>query len=285
MIEARPSLTAMMVAKRRAAHQLFDARPLVLDDPFAVRIIGTEAEQELRAAARKQQGVVARSGRAMMVARSRFAETEMERAMARGVRQYVVLGAGLDTFAYRNPHPPHALRVFEVDHPATQAWKRERLAATGIRTPDNVTYAAIDFEHQTLAQGLRDVGFDAQAPAFFSWLGVTMYLSEDAIARTFAFIAALPAGGGIALDYSLPDSSLSWVERLIRRYFARKVARMGEPFRTHPTPEMMHSWLKRVGFHHIVDLGAEEFNKRYFQGRMDGLRIGGKSLRVVSAEI
>jgi methyltransferase (TIGR00027 family) len=162
----------MRVAMRRAAHQLFD-HPKVLDDPIALPIIGAEAAAKLEAERNRHKSRVARNLRAFLVARSRFAEDELARAIVRGVRQYVILGAGLDTFAYRNPYEDSALRVFEVDYPATQEWKRWRLAAAGIAIPSPVTYAPVDFERQTLADGLKLAGFDSSKAAFFSWLGVS----------------------------------------------------------------------------------------------------------------
>src|SRR6202035_6128756 len=176
MQEGKFSKTAHRVAIRQAAHQLLD-QPRVLDDPLALRIIGSQAEQELRSNPREHHAF-SRAFRAFMAARSRYAEDELARAVAHGVTQYVVLGAGLDTFAYRNPHP--GLRVFEVDHPATQAWKREQLQAANIAIPPSLTFVPIDFELQTLADGLSRSGFNANAAAFFSWLGVTPYLTREA---------------------------------------------------------------------------------------------------------
>jgi methyltransferase (TIGR00027 family) len=132
MREDRPSLTAYRVALSRAAHQLFDD-PRVLDDPLALRIIGTQGAEELRSNRHRCAATPGRYLRAFVVARSRLAEDLLADAVQRGVRQYVVLGAGLDTFAYRNPYPVSLLEVFEVDHPATQAWKRRLLAAAGLR--------------------------------------------------------------------------------------------------------------------------------------------------------
>src|ERR1700675_701916 len=146
MQEGKFSKTAHRVAIRRAAHQLLD-QPRVLDDPLALRIIGSEAEQELRSNP-KEHHAFSRAFRAFMAARSRYAEDELARAVAQGVAQYVVLGAGLDTFAYRNPHD--GLHVFEVDHPATQAWKREQLQTAGMVIPAALTFVPIDFERGTL---------------------------------------------------------------------------------------------------------------------------------------
>ena len=223
MIEARPSRTAMRVVLRRAAHQLFD-NPKVLDDPVALSIVGPEAVSKLGAEPGGYRGRVGRALRAFMAVRSRFAEDELARSVGRGTTQYVVLGAGLDTFAYRNPYGEGMLRVFEVDYPATQEWKRRRLAAGAIPIPSSLTFAPVDFERQTLPDGLRDAGFDPRKPAFFSWLGVTMYLTREAISSTFRFVASTPPGGGIALDYAIPRSSLGWVGRPVQ---ARPIRRPG----------------------------------------------------------
>ena len=179
------------MAERRAAHQLLD-KPLVFDDPLAVRIIGARAEANLP---EQPKNFVAARFRAYMAARSRFAEDELRAAVARGVRQYVVLGAGLDTFAYRNPFPE--LKVFEVDHPATQAWKRKRLAQVGIQVPSSMTFAPVDFERETFDVGLRRVGFNEGQPTFFSWLGVTMYLDNDIVYGTFRAIREMNEANGV----------------------------------------------------------------------------------------
>jgi methyltransferase (TIGR00027 family) len=284
MHEAKPSRTAMRVAMRRAAHQLRD-RPLVLDDPIALRIIGSEAEEALRNAAHKERRIYARVARTIMAVRSRFAEDELARSPGRGVHQYVLLGAGLDTFAYRDPHPTGTLRVFEVDHPATQAWKQGKLAKADIRIPDSVTYAAVDFERQTLAEGLSAAGFDPSVPTFFTWLGVTMYLTAEAIDSTLDFVASMPKGSGIVFDYGVPRRSLNIVERFFRRRVERKVAKVGEPFITYFDPQEIAEQMRRHGFRNILDLGRAELNARYFNDREDGLRMEGNGTRLLSAEV
>ena len=156
---------------RRAAHQLFD-NPKILDDPIALPILGEKAQEQVRLGRRKIYARGSRYVRAFMVVRSRLAEDELAAAVALGARQYVILGAGLDTFAYRNPYDAGRLRVFEVDHPATQKWKRERLGAGKIEIPPSVTFAPVDFEKQSLGDGLVAAGFDSRKATFFSWLGV-----------------------------------------------------------------------------------------------------------------
>jgi len=282
MREARPSRTAYMVAMRRAAHQIFD-NPKVFDDPIALAILGPGAEERLRSEPRFLNRL-GRAVRASMAARSRYAEDQLARAIERGTRQYVILGAGLDTFAYRNPHPQPDLRVFEVDYPATQEWKRERLAAAGISAPPSLTFAPVNFEHQTLAEGLREAGFDASRPAFFSWLGVTMYLERETAMGTFRFIASCGRGSGVTFDYIVPRETLNWTGQLILRAMERRVARAGEPFRTFFAPEELRDELGRMGFRAIEDLGGAELNERYFKNRADGLRVPGVLGRFMTAE-
>ena len=189
MNEATPSRTALRVALRRAAHQLYDA-PLVFKDPLAVSILGDKYADELRRIPMQPERGFAVGLRSFLVARSRYAEENLARAVDAGMRQYVLLGAGLDTFGCRNPYD--GLRVFEVDHPATQAWKRELLGRSGIPVPESLTFAPVDFEYQTLAKQLAAAGFDFDAPAFFGWLGVVPYLTLEAFRATLAFISGAP---------------------------------------------------------------------------------------------
>jgi methyltransferase (TIGR00027 family) len=272
MDEGRPSVTAQSTATLRAAHQILD-HPRILDDPLALRIIGTRAESAVRA--NPQRDARLATLRAFVALRSRYAEDELARAVERGVRQYVVLGAGLDTFAYRSPYPGSRLRVFEVDHPATQSWKRTRLHEAGIENPDSLTFAPIDFEKETLADGLRRAGFKADEPAFFSLLGVVVYLTKDAVMQTLKFVASLPAGSEIVFDYALPSSALSESERATREVMARRVAALGEPWITYFDPPVLASELRHMGFTHVEDVGPAEAHERYFKDRQDGLRVGG----------
>jgi len=283
MIEARPSKTAYLVAMRRAAHQIFD-NPKVLDDPLALVILGPGAEQRLRSESRFSNRM-GRAVRAAIAARSRYAEDQLALAVERGTRQYVILGAGLDTFAYRNPFAGRGLRVFEVDFPATQEWKRQRLTSAGISAPDSLTFAPIDFERQTLAHGLRTAGFDTAKPAFFSWLGVTMYLARQTVLSTLRFIASRAPGGGVAFDYMVPRETLNLTGRLVFNALSRRVAHAGEPFMTFFAPDELRSELTSMGFHSIENLDGAETNARYFQDRSDGLRVPGLLGRFASAQI
>ena len=201
MEHARPSRTALRVALRRAAHQLYDVRPLVFEDPIAVAILGPHANEIERTPGRDplhKARPYSIGLRAFLVARSRYAEDLLAQAVQCGVTQYVLLGAGLDTFAHRNPYP--SLQVFEVDHPATQQWKRELLDAGSLPTPANLAYAPVDFEHQSLPEQLKAARFDSSTPTFFSWLGVVPYITLDAFRATIRFIAAQPHGSGIVFE-------------------------------------------------------------------------------------
>ena len=271
MLEGKFSRTARRVAIRRAAHQLLDD-PRVLDDPLALRIIGTEAAEELQTNP-KEHPAFARAFRAFMAARSRYAEDELARSVERGVAQYVVLGAGLDTFAYRNPHP--RLRVFEVDHPATQAWKHEHLQAADISIPPSLIFVPIDFERQTLADGLGQTGFNLKAAAFFSWLGVTPYLTRDACMTTLTFIAKMPAGSGIVFDFAVDPALLNAGQRQALAALSERVARYGEPFQLFFDPGKLQDELKSLGFHRTEFLQGKEINARYFKDRADGLLVRG----------
>jgi methyltransferase (TIGR00027 family) len=271
MLEGKFSRTARRVAIRRAAHQLLD-RPRVLDDPLALLIIGTDAAEELRSNP-KEGHAFSRAFRAFMAARSRYAEDELSRAVAHGVRQYVVLGAGLDTFAYRNPHP--GLRVFEVDHPATQIWKREQLQAAGIAIPPSLIFVPVDFEQQTLADGLGQSGFKAETAAFFSWLGVTPYLTREACMATLGFIAKMPVGSGVVFDFAVDRSLLKWGQRMALDALSRRVARYGEPFQLFFDPGKLRDELNGMGFSRTELLQGEQINARYFKDREDGLLVRG----------
>jgi methyltransferase (TIGR00027 family) len=279
MQQSTPSRTALRVALRRAAHQLYDAPPLVLNDPIAVPILGQEYLPELQKTVTKLEKPFSVGLRAFLVARSRYAEDNLARAIAQGTTQYVLLGAGLDTFAYRNPYPQ--LRVFEVDHPATQQWKHELLATSGISIPENLTYAPVDFERQSLSEQLQSAGFNPAIPTFFAWLGVVPYLTLEAFQATINFVASQPAGSGIVLDYGQPRSALPFLEKLAHDSLAARVQLAGEPFQLFFTPPEMAA--EMTAFRDLEDIGSSEINARYFAGRTDNLKILGSAVRFLSA--
>jgi methyltransferase (TIGR00027 family) len=276
MIPAQPSHTAHRVAVRRAAHQILD-HPPVLEDPLAIPILGAETAAALRSdPSRFESGPLSPYLRAFMAVRARFAEDQLAALRARGVGQYVILGAGLDTFAYRDPSPGLPLRVWEVDYPATQAWKREQLGGAGIAIPAHVTFAAIDFERDALPDVLAAAGFDAAPGALFAWLGVTPYLTHAAIRATLAYVAgATRAGGGVVFDYAIAPELLSPARRAVHAALAERVEAAGEPFRSSFEPQALADELRSLGFAVAEDVSPDELNARYLSDRTDGLRVGG----------
>jgi methyltransferase (TIGR00027 family) len=279
MESARPSRTALRVALRRAAHQLYDAQPLVFDDPIAVPILGETYLEELRRTPTRPDRPFSVGLRAFLVARSRYAEDNLATAVANGVTQYVLLGAGLDTFAHRNPYPQ--LRVFEVDHPATQEWKLELLQTSRLSNPTNLIYTPVDFECQSLPEQLEFTGFNPNAPTFFAWLGVVPYLTSEAFRATIAFIGSQPAGSGVVLDYGQPRSALPFFEQLAHDSLASRVQQAGEPFQLFFTPPEIAAELS--AFRDIEDIGSVEINARYFASRTDQLKLLGSGGRLLSA--
>jgi methyltransferase (TIGR00027 family) len=266
METGRASKTALRVAHRRAVHQVLD-QPCVLTDPVAIPLLGPEFGYDPA----REMHPIARAFRAFMAARSRYAEDRLAASVAEGVEQYVILGAGLDTFAYRNPFPH--LRVFEVDFPATQEWKRSLLAVASIVPSKNLTFIPLDFEHKTLAAGLADAGFEATRPAFFGWLGVVPYLTLPAFRATLETIVALPAGTAVSFDYAISPHAIGILHRMAFHALAKRVARAGEPFRLLFTPEQLGAELVRAGFRRLEQLGAKELNELYFAHRADGMKL------------
>jgi len=266
METGQPSRTAYSAARYRAAHQILeDGR--IFSDPLAVPILGLP-EAELLADAPR------RAMRVFIAARSRFTEDALRAAVGRGVRQVVVLGAGLDTFGYRNPYAE--VRVVEVDHPATQAWKRERLAGAGIAVPESLSYVGVDFERESLADRLTLDG-----PAFFVWLGVVPYLTRDGFDETLGFVSA-GEDNEVVFDYAQSPERMAPERRAALEARASRVASIGEPWLTYFEPDEIAGVLTGRGFTEIEDLGPAQIASRYF-GRHDvpPETAGGHILRAV----
>jgi methyltransferase (TIGR00027 family) len=257
-----PSRTARAAAFHRAAHQVLE-NGRIFADPLALRILGEDGDTVARRAERHPSG---RGMRIFIAVRTRFAEDAQAAAIERGVSQLVVLGAGLDTYAYRGALRDR-LRVFEVDHPATQAWKRQRLAEAGIPLPASLTFAPIDFERETLAEGLAAAGFDPAQRTFFTWLGVVPYLTEEAVWSTLGFIASLPGGAHVAFDYGDPPASLSPEMRAGHERRTARVAELGEPWISYFEPGELRARLTSLGFAEVEDLGPPQIAALYFPQR------------------
>jgi methyltransferase (TIGR00027 family) len=268
--EPRSSVTAEGVAALRAAHQLMDRAPRVLEDPIALKLLEPRSRWRVEHLQRLFNGQTLQALRSHVVLRSRFAEDCLAEAVARGVTQAVILGAGFDTFAYRQPDWAHAIRIFEVDQPATQRTKRDRLVAANVTVPGNVTFVPVNFERDVLGERLRDAGFDPDRPAFYSWLGVTMYLEEPAIDAVLKLIAAGPAGTEVVFTFA-PSGGSSPEERgTVRTTIMSSLAALaGEPWRTRFSPPQLSEKLSGMGFRTVHFLTPEEARRRYFDGRPD----------------
>ena len=255
MIEQQPSRTAFAAAGHRAAHQVFEDGKM-FSDPLALRILGLDVDT-----VKREMSDPARRGmRLFIAARTRFAEMKLAEAISqRGVSQLVVLGAGLDTFAYRSPLASK-LAMFEVDFPATQAWKRRRLDETGISAPGNLVYAPVDFERDDLVMQLQAAGFDPSRCSYFLWLGVVPYLTRGAIMATLGAVGGLPGGAEIAFDYSNPvrDDEMSDQQRAARDALMARVAAVGEPFLSFFETPDLHAELEARGLGAITDFGPRE---------------------------
>lgn len=265
MNERQPSRTALGAAGYRAAHQQLEGGK-VFSDPLAVTILGDDAEAII---AGLSADPAQQRTRIFMAARSRFAEDSLGAAVSSGVRQAVVLGAGFDTFALRNPYSEFGLRVFEVDHAATQAWKRRRLSEVGLAIPASLTFAAIDFETGDLDRGLRGAGFDPDRPAFFIWLGVVPYLGRATIAATLRYIASVPKSE-VVFDYSEPLENYppEWRPAIVE--LAAFTAAIGEPWLSHFDPDEIAQELRGYGFGVIEDVGMSEIAVRYLAAPAGG---------------
>jgi methyltransferase (TIGR00027 family) len=262
----------VLTAAARALHRE-EPQPWVLDDHLALGLAGDEGASITQRLRDELSAVDLLAFSRWMCVRSRLAEDVVKRAVAAGIRQYAILGAGLDSFAYRRPDLLARLRVFEVDHPASQAWKRERLAELGVRLPANLVFAPVDFETQTLRVGLLAAGFDFATAAVFSWIGVTMYLTQAAIEATLETVAACPPDSRIVLTYNLPPSALQDGGREIGSRMSRMAGEMGEPWISFFTPAEAEALLHRCGFGDVDHFGPAEAIRTYFAGRPD-VRLG-----------
>jgi methyltransferase (TIGR00027 family) len=266
MIDYKASHTALGTAYLRAAHQLLDAQPLLFDDPVALPLLGSKAIKLIQNTADNYRIPEMLALRAHVVLRSRFTEDRLAAAVSRGITQYVILGAGFDTFAIRQPQWAKNLNIIEVDHAGTQTMKHSHIAAAGLAMPGNVVFADIDFENESLHGGLLRYGVSMKEPSFFSWLGVTMYLKEDAIDAVLRSVAMFPSGSEIVLTFltqsSGPPSSLS-----------QRVANLGEPWVSCFEPDALEAKLLGAGFSKVEFLTPEEVETRYFRQRPKDLPV------------
>ena len=273
MAQRTASSTATIVARSRAAHQILDQDPKILVDPIAVGFVPDSSADELRANPAPFQTATSRAVRASTLLRSRYAEDVLEQLTASGIRQYVNLGAGLDTFAYRQPSWAHALTIYEVDHPETQRWKQANLQRLGIVPTANLRWCPTDFEDVGVAESLAAAGFNPALPSCIAWLGVTPYLTEAAVDTVLGFVRSLPRGNSIVFSFVLSNSCRTEEEQAIWAELVAAAASLGEPWLTTFEPLLLRDRLRTMGFSRVVHLSTEAANERYFAGRGDGLRV------------
>ncbi|MEV7803770.1 SAM-dependent methyltransferase [Microbispora sp. NPDC088329] len=261
--------TALHTAAARAAHLIVDGEPVVFHDPFAYALLGECAEDYVRLHREMADHPVLAGLRAAVVSRSRYTEDRLARAVRRGVRQYVILGAGLDTYACRSSGP---VEVVEVDHPGTQSWKREALARAGLPAPPRLTYVPADMESgQCPVDRLVAHGFDLARPAFVSWLGVTAYLTGEAVARTLAGLGRLAPGSEIVVDHVLPEALRGPRARAYAEALMPLVAGGGEPWLTFLSPREAADLLEEHGFEVIEQVPERDAAGPALRERTDAL--------------
>jgi methyltransferase (TIGR00027 family) len=279
----QPDSTAVRVALWRALHVERDAPPHVLVDELGLRLAAPAADWRERPDMHLEG---TRQFRASIVARARFVEDLVEEQVGRGVDQYVILGAGLDTFAQRRPELASRLRIFEIDRPGPQAWKRQRLIELGLGVPDGLRLVPVDFEAGvSWRDRLIAAGFDRAKPAVVSSLGVSMYLTREANAATCREIAELARGTTFVSSFLLP---LELADPEVRPGLARAAegARAsGTPFISHFTPAEMVQLALDAGFARAEHVSSAALSERYFAGRPDGLRLPNNSEELVVASV
>jgi len=273
-----PSRTALMIARQRAAHQVLD-HGSILYDPFAMKIL-REGENHVLQFANKHPS--ASIGRLFTTARSRIAEDALSRSVERGLQQIVILGAGLDTFALRNPHGVRQIRIYEVDHPATQAWKLERLADAQIAVPPWLILVPVDFERDDVGEKLVAAGFQQNSPAFFTWLGVVPYLTQDAIDRTLDYMSSIQ-NSEVVFHYVEPPEAFSEELRQLEKARAEQLEKIGERSDSRFAPDGIASILRSHGFCAIEDINFQEIVSR-FGHAVQGLAPGHAAVHVVHAK-
>ena len=287
MQPGRASVTASQAALLRAVHLAVD-HPPILNDHLAGPLCGLSDQAAVLKALQAFRDRLKEHGpdsvaeawllaaRMSVVVRAVWVEEQILKAVEReGLSQYVILGAGLDSFAYRYPRLGSVLRIFEVDYPATQAFKRERLGAVGITPPAHVTYVPIDFERDSLLQVLEDSGYRRDVPARFSWLGVALYLTAAAINRMLGQVASAAAGSEIMLNYVVPPRLLSEEDRQVLGMLRSLLAGGSEPGISFFDPAEIQSLAQSLGFTEVSHLGPKDSTARYLGGRTDGLKVSG----------
>ena len=271
MVPGQVSQSMVSVAMRRAAHQLLD-RPLIFEDPIAVGLVPEASKIAILEHADEHRSPASTLLRALFAFRSRFAEDRLAQAAARGAGQYVILGAGLDTFPWRQPQFAQPMRIFYADHPATLTWSRKQFRHHRGTAPSNTCFVPVDLEKLELGERLEEYGFDRRRGAFCSMLGVTQYLSRKAIEALLRVAASWRGPSEIVLSFVLPDDELDEDDRAIAFRGASSLQAIGEPVMTRFRSSEIFALLTGMGFGEIFHLTPKRVQERYFTGRSDSLR-------------
>lgn len=270
------SQTAIGSAMNRAVHFALDGEPKILDDHLALNLAVLSGDDPRNLNSTRHQRHESRQLRAHMVLRNRYAEDEVARNLASHEGQYVILGAGLDSFAYRRPASLRHICVFEVDHPATQEWKQARLDDLGVLIPPTVSFVPVNFEVEGFSAKLAAYAFDPNRPTVFSWLGVSQYLTREALEATLhEVVGCARTFRQLIMDLILPESVLGLEDRHQIVTMRTRSERHGEPWLSYYTPQELRAILEAVGFEHILHISTEEASAQYFAGRSDGLTLPG----------
>jgi len=298
MIEGKPSQTAFMTAVQRGYHHATAPEPKILRDNLALTLAGVGGVDgaqgfisnmiETFAALSDPETARIFMGRidGAVCMRSRVVEEKLKLARQRDVKQLVILGAGLDTTAYRRTDLTKGLQVFEVDHPSTQMWKRERLEAANIYVPENVKFVAFDFENQTLAEALRIGGVQMKHITFFTWLGVHMYLTDEAVRSTLGVMGAYPKGSEMVMDFISPSYVLEGgIPEESVDYLQQVVLDMGEPIKSKYYESELEEILKSVGFTRVDFLSAKWLVDNYLGGAKEAFDMPDKATSILTAVI
>jgi methyltransferase (TIGR00027 family) len=268
MLPGQASRTMLRSAIRRAAHQLLDD-PLILDDPVVVRLVPEASEPAVRDTLNDPHALEPKLFRYLFALRSRFAEDRLAQAAARGVRQYVMVGAGLDTFPWRQPDFAKDLQIFAADHPASLAWTQGRLRERGFAKPPNLTYVPVDLEDRQLGEQLAACGFDLQTASFCSALGVIQYLDSDAVDTLLSFMSALQTGSEFVFSFAPPNDELDGDDLSAAIDGASRTAALGEPWKNRPRSSDLVKRLTQLGFSEIYHLSPELAQQHYLATRND----------------
>ncbi|MDH3510054.1 MAG: class I SAM-dependent methyltransferase [Gammaproteobacteria bacterium] len=273
MEDGRHSYMAESSAYLRAVHMVLDGEPKILNDPLAAKLLGPGLDAKIAADQERLTSKPLIKARALIIMRSRYVEDELLAAIDRGVTQYVILGAGLDTSPYMSGHPAEKLRTYEVDHPDTQKLKLERLAEAGVQMPENLRHVPVDFERESLAEVLAGAGFDPNQPAFFSWLGVSYYLRLESVLDVFKYVASVAPSSQLVFDFVMADSALGEAERKAIARITAFVEKYSEPWFSRFEPQELQDTLHSVGFSDTFYLSWERATERYFKDRSDELHL------------